>query len=261
MRRRQLGCSYLLHISIDEDQCYRVWLEYDWHRDYLRFLWWPEGDLSAELAEYQMNVHIFGAISSPSCANLALKSIADDFSNEISQETADTLRSNFYVDDCLRSEDTEEIAMERLNEVMSACSMGGFTLSKLTSNSPTVLEQIPVERRSEAAKKVDLGDDFPTERALGVQWSVSSDELGFRIALKEKPATRRGILSTICSVYDPLGIASPVILQGKKLLQELCKCNTDWDDAIPDENKLKWERWKSTLPKLGEFTMPRSLKP
>ncbi len=37
--------------------------------DLLRFLWWPDSDLSQELQEYRMEVHLFGATSSPSCAS------------------------------------------------------------------------------------------------------------------------------------------------------------------------------------------------
>ena len=33
-------------------------------RDFLRFLWWPDGDLTHDLEEYQMNVHLVGAVSS-----------------------------------------------------------------------------------------------------------------------------------------------------------------------------------------------------
>ena len=53
------------------------------HRNFLRFLWWPNGDLSQSLHEYQMNVHLFGAISSPSCANYAVRKTADDTENEV----------------------------------------------------------------------------------------------------------------------------------------------------------------------------------
>ena len=35
----------------------------EYHRDFLRFLWWPDGDLLRDLEEYQMNVHLFGAVS------------------------------------------------------------------------------------------------------------------------------------------------------------------------------------------------------
>ena len=42
-------------------------------RDYLRFLWWKDGDLTQEPTEYRMKVHLFGAASSPGCANYGLK--------------------------------------------------------------------------------------------------------------------------------------------------------------------------------------------
>ena len=32
-------------------------------RDFLRFLWWPNGDLTAQIEEYRMTVHLFGAVS------------------------------------------------------------------------------------------------------------------------------------------------------------------------------------------------------
>jgi hypothetical protein len=77
------------------------------HRHYLRFLWWPSGDLTKDLEEYQMNVHLFRAISSPSCANYALRRTADDFEHEEGNRAANVLRKNFYVDDCLKSEPTD----------------------------------------------------------------------------------------------------------------------------------------------------------
>ena len=42
-------------------------------RDLLRLLWWDGGDTQKPLTEYRMKVHVFGAVSSPSCANYALK--------------------------------------------------------------------------------------------------------------------------------------------------------------------------------------------
>ena len=44
----------------------------------LRFLWWPNGNLDLEPEEYMMTMHPFGAVSSPSCANFALKKTAAD---------------------------------------------------------------------------------------------------------------------------------------------------------------------------------------
>lgn len=42
------------------------------HVNFLRFFWWPKGDLAEEPVEHRMLVHIFGAISSPSCSTFAL---------------------------------------------------------------------------------------------------------------------------------------------------------------------------------------------
>ena len=172
-------------------------------------LWWPGGDLSQDLEEYQMNVHLFGAVSSSSCSTFALRRAADDAENHVGRETADVLRKNFYVDDCMRSEEPEEGAVQKTSSVRSACAAGGFTRGKFVSNRLEVLASH--EERAQDVRTLDLTTDhLPVERALVVQWAAESDKLRFRIILKGKPFTRRGVLSTICSVYDPLLIAAPI---------------------------------------------------
>ena len=54
--------------------------------DALRFLWWPGNDLNSDTAEHQMLVHLFGATSSPSCANFGLRHTADDNQDVFSKE-------------------------------------------------------------------------------------------------------------------------------------------------------------------------------
>ena len=70
-------------------------------RSYLCFIWWPEGNISQELEEYEMCVHLFGAISSLSCANMALKKTADDSQGNFGKEAAAMVKYDFYVDDLL----------------------------------------------------------------------------------------------------------------------------------------------------------------
>ncbi|KAJ7988063.1 hypothetical protein DPEC_G00319750 [Dallia pectoralis] len=57
---------------------------------------------------------------------------------------------------------------------------------------------------------------MPQERALGIQWNVERDCFRFDNTLKDQPATRRGILSTVASIYDPLGFLAPYVLHGKR---------------------------------------------
>ena len=61
------------------------------------------------------------------------------------------------------------------------------------------------------------------------------------LAMQDRPLTRRGVLSTLSSVYDPLGLVAPVILGGKQILQELCRENAEWDDPFPEELRPRWE--------------------
>ena len=81
-------------------------------RSYLRFLWWPDSNINQELEEYEMCVHLFDAISSPSCANIALKKTSDDSQDSFGKEAAATVKRDFYVDDLLKSQKTEESATD-----------------------------------------------------------------------------------------------------------------------------------------------------
>ena len=103
--------------------------------DALQFLWWPNNDLNSEPEEYQMMVHLFGATSSPSCANFALQRTADDNQQEFSKEAVDSVKGNFYVDDCLKSVPSETKAIGFVNELRTLLLKGGFRLTKWISNS------------------------------------------------------------------------------------------------------------------------------
>ena len=145
-----------------------------------------------------MCVHIFGAISSPGCANFGLKEIASDYENEFRLDAAKFVRQNFYVDDGLSCLSSEGEAISLINRSKELCSKGGLRLHKFSSNSKTVIQNISPEDRAKGFEHVNLPEDpLPVERALGVQWCTESESFQFRISLPEKPYTRRGILSTV----------------------------------------------------------------
>ena len=230
--------------------------------NYLRFLWWPDGDLEKEPEEYRMLVHLFGGASSPSCANYALKKTADHNREDFDAAVVETVKRNFYVDDCLRSVATDTQAVRLAGQLRELLSRGGFRLTKWISNSKEVIKSVPESERAPSVKDLDLDKNSAlTERALGVQWNVQADTFSFKIASKEKPATRRGILSIVSSIYDPLGFVSPCILPAKGILQDLCLKGLGWDDQIPELSKQKWEAWLRELPKLEQFEISRCFKP
>ena len=231
-------------------------------RDLLRFFWWEGGDTSKNPKEYRMTVHIFGATSSPGCSNFALKVTANDNEQELGSTAAAFLRRDFYVDDGLKSVESVGEAVDLIENVKEMCKRDGFNLHKFSSNSKQVLQRIQQEDRTELIKSLDLGHDtLPTERALGVQWCTEKDAFQFVISLKDKPCTRRGILSTLSTIFDPLGFIAPVLLNGKAILQELCSNNIGWDEPVSEEVRDQWLRWKRELVKIEHLSIPRCYRP
>ncbi|PWA32804.1 hypothetical protein CCH79_00018048 [Gambusia affinis] len=230
-------------------------------RDFLRFLWWPEGDISRELKVYRMTVHLFGAVSSPSCASYALKKTADDNKEDFSELAVLAVKRNFYVDDCLMSLGSEEEAIKMVNELNALCKRGGFQLEKWISNSRAVLHSIPEEHWAKDLKELNLDqDDLPAERVLGLLWCVESDSFKFKMKMKHQSPTRCGMLSITSSLYNPLGFLSPAILPAKMMQQELCRRSCGWDDVIPLDILKRWEQWLEEVKLLASFKVARCMQ-
>lgn len=249
-------------VTCDIEQMFHSFHVSPEHRDFLRFLWFKDNNLESQIVEYSMNVHLFGAVSSPGVANFGLRMTAEAGREQFGNEAADFLKNDFYVDDGLKSFATPAKAINVIKNTQAMCAAVNLRLHKFASNSETVLEALPAEDRSKDLKDLDLRHDvLPVQRSLGTYWCIQSDTIGFRIELKDKPLTRRGILSTVSSVYDPLGVIAPVILVGKQLLQELCREGIDWDDPVPAHIRSQWEKWRSELPLVETIKIARCLKP
>ena len=142
------------------------------------------------------------------------------------------------------------------------CDEAGLRLHKTVSNKKEVLEDIPVEDHSKEIKELKPAvDPLPIERALGVMWCVENDSFRFRIELRDRPLTRRGVLSTICSIYDPNGYIGPVTLKGKQILQQICRNKLDWDSPVPEYLRPQWEKWRQEIKRLEKLEIKRCVKP
>lgn len=227
--------------------------------DAFRFLWFPNNDFNADPREYQMLVHLFGATSSPSCANFALRKTAEDNANNFDPLITDIVKKNFYVDDCFKSVPDERKGVEVAIKLPELLKHVGFRLTKWVSNSTTVIESIPESERAGNAKEMNFSQPS-IQRAMGKNWDVIIDEFTFKVTIKEKPPTRRGLLSIISSIYDPLGLVAPFVLSAKILMQELCRENLRWDDPIPNQYLMRWNVWIKELPMIENFRVSRCIK-
>ena len=123
--------------------------------DALRFLQWPGGYLSAELVEYLMVKHTFGASSSPSVVNFCLKKTAT-MEEQQNSEVANVIDSNMYVDNLMKSTETAAGAISLANKGSEQLNKGGFHLTKWCSNDRRVIATIPESEREKTVVNLEL---------------------------------------------------------------------------------------------------------
>ena len=126
-----------------------------------------------------MRFYLFGGASCPSCANFTLKKTTQDSKtesiNQVRWTGHETFKSTVWLS-CSRR--------------IQAC----IVVLQFTQG----IDSLPAsERAAEAA--------LLKERLPGARWNISFDLFGFTILIKDRPATRRAILSIVSSAYDPLG--------------------------------------------------------
>ena len=138
----------LVVLVADVEQMFHQVKVHPEHRDALRFLWWPNGDLDQDPVPYQMTVHIFGAKSSPCCANFCLRQTAVEFGHLFEPGESQIVQDSFYVDDCLVSLPTIQEAISAQRGLRELLAKRGFRLRKWITNSEEVLRCIPESERA-----------------------------------------------------------------------------------------------------------------
>ena len=224
--------------------------------DALRFLWWNK-DIDKPPSDYKMMVHLFGKTDSPCIAAWALKQTAKDNKTEFDKEVSQIVNRNFYVDDCLLSVPTAHQAIRLAHQLIQMLKKGNFRLTKFVSNNKEVLSALPAQERT--IKDLDL-DKLPSDKALGVQWNIEDDTFGVKVPVvqgRQGDNTRRGCLSTMSSMFDPLGIVSPVLLSAKRVMQRTWQLQLRWDEELPEDLLKGWRSWKTDLKLLNELNIPR----
>jgi len=231
-------------------------------RDALRFLWWPDGRIDEEPHVYRMTSHLFGGNWSPACCGFALRRNAKEKGHRYSQTAVDVVMHNFYVDDCFKAVDSEEEAIQLITELRALLAEGGFNLTKWASNRKAVVRAVPEKERAKSLNNIDLEvDGLPDEKTLGLTWRLADDEFTFQTMEREKPATRRGMLSVVSAVFDPLGFLSPFLLKARLVIQDLTRMKLGWDETPPDHQLSQWREWRTGLEMIRHFSIKRCVRP
>ena len=227
-------------------------------RSCLRFLWRPRTNEPVQIYEYQR--HVFGAKSSPTCANYALKRVGLDNEKEY-PIAAKAIQNNFYMDDFIKSVETPEEAIQVFNQLQPLLSQHGFELKKWISNNDAVTKAIPADLKSISnTKQVEVEPNTEGSSVLGLQWTVTDDSLQVCRGTNkevEAPITQRKILSLVSSVFDPIGLFAPFSVHMRRLLKGIWTKNGHWDNEVEPSEEEEFLRWKEQLPIVAEASIDR----
>ena len=235
-------------------------------KDLLRFFWYKDNNPENPIIQYRSTSHIFGCTSSPAVATYGLKYCASKVPDKDS-EVYDYLNKSFYVDDGMYSTKSSNTAIYILSRTISLLKRYNLRLHKIVSNSKEVLANFPESEHASPITKL------PTDKAsncstLGVSWNTDEDVFIMNSEIPLKPFTKRGILSTNNSLYDPIGMSAPVSLTGKLLQREILLGGANnelsklgWDDNLPENYYSNWTSWISSLKTLDGLRISRGFYP
>ena len=133
----------------------------------------------------------------------------------------------------MKSFPTAKEAINTTKQLQELRIRGGFNLTKFFRNKQEVVQSISDDKRKPNVRNelVNLGN-ITEEKTLGVKLNTWNNTLNVYIKLADKPFRRSGSLSTLSSVYHPLGLRVPFFLKGRQTMQNLCRNKLKWDKAI-----------------------------
>ncbi|CAL4112479.1 unnamed protein product, partial [Meganyctiphanes norvegica] len=163
------------------------------------------------------------------------------------------LQDNIYVDNLLSGADSEKEALEKYEEACKMLSSAGMLLNKWTSNNRSV------------KVRFELGQVLSEEhKVLGIRWDSYDDALGFEGVYSQITtfaSTKRGLLSSVGRIFDPLGLISPFTLQAKMLFQQCWRLGLQWDEELPADLSCEYQNWLKSSQDLSELRFPRAYFP
>eukprot|EP00794_Sanderia_malayensis_P005099 gene5099-biopygen4160 len=216
-------------------------------RDVMRLLWVKNATSNDfEIEEFRFTRAIFGAGPSSFILSATVRHHLSKYKEE-NEELVQDVNQSLYVDDYISGGDNAEELISRKQILVQIFEEGGFCLRKWFSNDAIVQEKINEEATEEQRK------------VLGVTWQPSCDILLVDLILTKPPTpvTRRGLLSCLSSVLDPLGLAGRVIWKARLIFQSICARGLDWNEELPAEEQAQFHSWLRSVQEKKHLAVPR----
>ena len=189
----------------------------------------------------------------------ALRATADMYTY-ISERAAEVIKADSYMDDVVSGEFTIDAAKILVSYIEKIAEKGGFKFKKFVFS----------------CEYQEDGKRLPAEKILGVHWEPSEDLIKFEIDLNHNkkrrgrraepvdlediPYSRRVCLRLVNSIFDPLGLVSPVTVKLKILMKQhfvVMQKYKKWDSLLHREDKNEWIQLLKDILKLKQMQIPR----
>ncbi|KHJ40263.1 hypothetical protein D918_09706 [Trichuris suis] len=164
--------------------------------------------------------------------------------------------NHFYVDNWLVSFQSEAEAVQVAVKMKTALQRAGFRLAQWASSKAAVA----VTEEPLTSVKMDL-DSVPVERTLGLTWDPGKDGFILRFRVLPGGHTKREVLRTLATMFDPLRFFVPVTLLAKTIMQAIWKLKIGWDDFLPLAFMERWNQWSASCDEAPPMIIPRCILP
>ncbi|CAB4033655.1 Hypothetical predicted protein, partial [Paramuricea clavata] len=116
--------------------------------------------------------------------------------------------------------------------------------------------KFPVHKWESNVEELD-NESIPS-KILEHKWNKREETLEIRAepTKEETPVTKRHILKELSSIYDPVGIISPTMVEGKRIYREACDEKVGWNSEVSTSTSKDWIKWRQQL---RNVKFPRSL--
>ena len=183
-----------------------------------------------------------------------LQSLKERYPKEV-----DEILKSLYVDDLITGGETTNDVCHLKNTAVAIFGEAGFEFHKWHSNEQTLESEANSEQEDEEKSyaREQLGVKPGETKMLGLPWDTLKDTMAVTFPAAPPDVTKRETLRFLSSVYDPLGIASPVSLIGKILYRDICDQRIPWDERVPEKLAEQWNKFEKSLTNMVQ--VPRSL--
>ena len=160
-------------------------------------------------------------------------------------ETCKEIFARAYMDNVsIASQTTEEIC-EIYDQLAEIFNPYGFGLQQFVTNDKLLQTKIT--------------DHEAVNSVLGLNWDTVTDSLRVKkIILNPDAKTKREVLATVMSIYDPIGIGLPLLNRARIFLHDLqCRPDLEWDAELPTAEQAEWKKITKQYNKSPEAAVQR----